>query len=50
MNQRLTEQPQPTSPRSDTAQIWVELLAEIIVAAVQKEEQRHVGNSPVANN
>ncbi len=48
MNRRVTEQRQPTSQRSDTAQdVWVDLLAEIIVAAVQTEDQG-AHNSKVA--
>ena len=40
MNRRLTEQRQPTSPMNETAQdVWVDLLAEIVVAAVQREDQ-----------
>jgi hypothetical protein len=40
MDRKLTEQREPTSQRSSTAQdVWVDLLAEIIVTAVQREDQ-----------
>jgi len=39
MGRRLIERHQPTSPRSETAQaVWVDVLAEIIVAAVPTGE------------
>jgi hypothetical protein len=40
MNSSHREQWQPTSPKSKAAlDVWVDLLAEIIVAAVQREDQ-----------
>ncbi len=38
MDRRLTEQPQATSPKSDTALIWVELRADLIVAEAMQEK------------
>lgn len=50
MNRRLTEQRQPTSQMSDTAQdVWVDLLAEIIVAAVHREAQ-DAGSSQITGH
>jgi hypothetical protein len=47
MSRSLGEPRQPTRPASDTARdVWVDLLAEIIVAAVQQEE-RDAGSSQV---
>jgi hypothetical protein len=39
MTRRSTEQPQAVSSETDAAQVWLALLAEIIVEAVQKEDQ-----------
>jgi hypothetical protein len=49
MNRRLQEQPQPTSPMNETAQaVWVDSLAEIIVAVKGRDDASLVSLLPVS--